>query len=195
MEEQQQNSNVAEQPPQPEPAKLDPAPGPESSSAPAKKSTRKKKTARKKKSPPKKNKTNGKPPILTAEVILAKDDLKEEELYVEEWEGTVWVRGLSSMDHEKLIQSAMEGPMGARRFNMVGYQAKMAVLCTYDGSMEDSGNRTFQDAHAPLLMKKASGPVAKIAQKAQELSGIGAEALKKLRENLGMTPSADSLSG
>lgn len=148
--------------------------------------------AKKKKAPLKKG--NGKLSILTADVILAKQDIKEEEMEIEEWEGTVIVRGLSSVAHEKLVQSAMRGPIGARDFNMVGYQAKVCVLCAYNGFTKDGGERIFEDAHVPMLQEKASGPVSKIAQKAQELSGIGGTALEKLRANLGQTPSEDSLS-
>lgn len=162
---------------------------------PAKKKAPTKKR-RKRRAPAKKTtkKMNG-PVYLSADDILGKKDLREEELHIDEWEGTVVVRGLSSVAHEKLVQSAMQGTLGAREFNMVGYQAKLAVLCSYDGFEKDGGKRIFQDAHAPMLMEKASGPVSKIATKAQELSGLGGAALEKLRANLGMTPSGDSLIG
>lgn len=149
----------------------------------------------KKKTP--KKKTTGKPAIhfLTAEEILGADDIKEEELRIDEWGGTVIVRGLTSVDHEKLVQSSMEGPMGARQFNMVGYQAKLTVLCAYNGLSKDGGKRIFEDKMAPMLMRKASGPIAAIATKAQNLSGIGKAALDELKANLGQTPSGDSVFG
>lgn len=161
---------------------------------PRKKAT-KKKAAKKKRSRStrsRKKASTKKISRLTAEAILKKQDIKEEELFLEEWDGTVVVRALSSVAHEKLVQSSMEGPMGNRIFNMVGYQAKLAVLCSYDGFQHENGKRIFADAHVPMLMEKASGPISKIATKAQELSGLGGAALERLRANLGMTPSEGS---
>lgn len=154
------------------------------------------KPARKKKKSPKKKKPSARKPIkkrrrLTAEMIEKQKDIREEELQIEEWDGSVIVRGLSSVAHEKLVQSSMEGPMGARTFNMVGYQAKLACLCAYDDYASKNGNRIFEDKHATMLMEKASGPVSKIAQKAQELSGLGGAALERLRANLELMPSGD----
>lgn len=134
---------------------------------------------------------------LTAAAILAVRDIREEEIEIKEWGGTVVVRGLKSIDHERLTSSCTEGPVGERQFNMVGYQAKVAILCSYDGFEKDGGKRIFKkdQAHLSMLMEKASGPVADIATKAHELSGIGKDAADRMKENLSKTPSADSLFG
>lgn len=135
----------------------------------------------------------GKPAILTAELVSKAQDIKEQELEIEEWGGTVIVRGLSIVDHERLTSSCTEGPIGERQFNMVGYQPKVAILCSYDGFAKDGGKRIFGKEHLAMLMEKASGPVAAVATLAHELSGIGKDAVKKAQENLKKTPSADSL--
>lgn len=135
----------------------------------------------------------GKPAILTAELVSKAQDIKEQELEIEDWGGTIIVRGLSSIDHERLTSSCTEGPIGERQFNMVGYQAKVAILSSYDGFAKDGGKRIFGKEHLAMLMEKASGPVAAVATLAHELSGIGKDAVKKAQENLKKTPSADLL--
>lgn len=130
---------------------------------------------------------------LTAEAISKVQDIREEEIEIEEWGGTVVVRGLTSIKHEQLTSSCTDGPIGNRQFNMVGYQAKIATLCTYDGFEKDGGKKIFEKSHFQMLMEKASGPVAAIATKAHELSGIGKDATDRMKENLNKTPSADSL--
>ena len=131
--------------------------------------------------------------MLTAEAIFKVRDIREKELEIEEWGGTVIVRGLKSIDHERLTSSCTEGPIGDRQFNMVGYQAKVAILCSYDGFEKDGGKRIFDKGQLEMLMEKASGPVAAIATLAHDLSGIGKDATKKALENLDKTPSAGSL--
>lgn len=138
---------------------------------------------------PKATKKEG-PAALTAEVIFAVQDIKRERLDIEEWGGYVWVHSLSSSQHEKLVQSCMRGTGKNRAMDMIGYQSKLAVLCARD----DEGARIFADEHADKLAAKASGPISKIANKAQELSGFGEGAIEVAKENLGQTPSDASAS-
>ena len=135
-----------------------------------------------------------KPAMLTVETVSKAQDIKEQELELKEWEGSLIVRGMSSIVHEQLTSSCTEGPIGNRQFNMVGYQAKVAILCSYDGFAKDGGKPIFEKKHLTMLMEKASGPVAAIANLAHELSGIGKDAVKKALENLEKTPSAGSRS-
>ncbi len=135
------------------------------------------------------------PRALTAADILSAQDIKQEKLYIDEWPnedgspGYVFVRGLSSAAHERLVQDSMDiGPDGVKSFNMVGYQSRLTVL----GAFNDDGQRIFSEEHIPLLMEKASGPIAKIATKVQELSGLGGEAVERMKRSLGLTPSDDS---
>ncbi|MCP4201158.1 MAG: hypothetical protein GY769_04410 [bacterium] len=187
MNEMKPEDKVTEQTETPEKA------APAAVAAPRKKAPAKKKATKRKAT----KKKGGK--VLAAKTILSAPDIKEEEIQVPEWaneetgEDTVFVRGLSSIDHERLTQSCTEGPIGNRNFNMVGYQAKVAILCTYDALAKDGGKRIFQKDHLQVLMQKASGPIATIANKAHELSGIGTGAVDKFQENLGKTPNADSL--
>lgn len=149
---------------------------------------RKKKASKKKPAKPPQ-----KLPILNADTIFKVKDIKEREMKIEEWGGAIIVRGLTSIDHERLTQSSTEGPIGERQFNMVGYQAKVVILCSYDGFAKDGGKRIFEKGHLPMLMEKASGPIAAIATLAHELSGIGKGAVDRFQKNLEKTPSADSL--
>lgn len=134
---------------------------------------------------------NGVTRFLTADDVLGVRDIKEEEVLVDEWGGTMIVRALTSLAHEKLVQSCMEGPPKQRTFNMVGYQSRMVTLCCFNDHYP-LGDRIFSDAHAPLLAQKASGPVSRIAQVCQRLSGLDDDTVKKIRENLEQTPNADS---
>jgi hypothetical protein len=123
---------------------------------------------------------------LTAAVVFSVEDIKKERLDIEEWGGYVIVHSLTSSAHEKLVQSCMRGTGKNRTMDMVGYQSKLAVLCARD----DEGKRIFGDDHAAKLADKASGPISKIANKAQELSGFGEGAVEAAKENLEQTPSA-----
>ncbi len=170
--------------PEPEEA---PAPAPRARKKAEKKKAPKKKTSRKKAGSP------AKLAVLDAAAVFAAKDIKEEEIEIEAWGGTIIVRGLKSIDHERLTNSCTEGPIGAKNFNMVGYQAKVAILCSYDGFTKDGGKRIFDKKHLPELMEKASGAVSMIANKAHELSGIGKGAIDEKKALLTKTPSADSL--
>lgn len=125
---------------------------------------------------------------LTAAIVFSVEDIKKERLELEDWGGYVWVHSLSSSAHEKLVQSCMRGTGKNRTMDMVGYQSKLTVLCARD----DEGKRIFGDDHAAQLAEKASGPISKIANKAQELSGFGEGAVETAKENLGQTPSDGS---
>lgn len=164
---------------------------PDSTTAKAAPRSKKKKMSKKAPKAPKAKKETK--PRLTSDAIFKVQDIKEKELEIEEWGGTVIVRGLTSIDHERLTQSCTEGPIGDRQFNMVGYQAKVTILCSYDGFAKDGGKRIFEKSHLSALMEKASGPVAAIATLAHELSGIGKGAVDRFQKNLEKTPSADSL--
>ncbi len=132
--------------------------------------------------------------FLTAVEILSAKDIDEAEINLPQWGGDVVVRGLSSEEHEKVVQDSMEGPIKDRKFSMIGYNARMAVACTYDGLAKDGGKKTFNDSHLALLRKKASGPVAAIAKKVQELSGLGEEEVEKMKEDLEHAQKDDSVS-
>lgn len=122
---------------------------------------------------------------LTAETIFSVQDIKRERLDIEEWGGYIWIHSLSSASHEKLVQSCMRGAGASKTFDMIGYQSKLAVLCARD----DDGARIFGDEHVDRLGAKASGPISRIATKAQELSGFGPGAIEKAKGNLEQTPS------
>lgn len=155
-------------------------------------STRKRLAVQKPKKAPKKKPANGKVRYLTADDIMGTRDINEEEVFVDEWGGTLIIRSLTSAAHEKLVASCMEGPPKQRTFNMVGYQSKMVTLCCFTQPYPDGG-RVFSDAHAPLLAQKSSGPVTRIAQVCQRLSGLDEESVKKIRENLEQTPKEGSV--
>lgn len=106
---------------------------------------------------------------LTREAILAAEDLKLVEVKVPEWNGSVWIRGLTAHERTELETSRSE--VDDRRLALM-------VLCSCD----QEGKRLFSLADVEALGGKNWEPVQRIFEKALELNGMGKQAVEKLKK-------------
>ena len=101
---------------------------------------------------------------LTAESILAAEDFCYADVECPEWNGLVRVRSLSGGQRSVITQRV---------------QAKetdgLEELLTVMACVDEDGNRIFSNKDIDALKKKSSAPIARVAKKVMEISGIGNE--------------------
>ena len=97
----------------------------------------------------------------TRERILAKDDLGSEEVYIEEWDETLNVRGLTAGEVESFGRSINDGDMS-------DIMARLVVKVATNGD----GSRVFEDGDIAALSGKSMEAVKKLFDAAQRISGL-----------------------
>jgi hypothetical protein len=105
---------------------------------------------------------------LTRDAILKIDDIKTEEVEIEEWGGSVLVRGLTGRQRDDFEGSILE--MRGKRMvpNVANIRAKLTVRCVVD----EAGKRLFTDAEADKVGEKSAAAIDKIYDVAARLSGL-----------------------
>ena len=126
--------------------------------------------------------------MLTKEQILSADDLRQEEVEVPEWNGSVSVRTLTGTDRDAFEQSIVQG---VDKMDLANVRARMAVLCVVDAD----GKRMFADSDAKALGARSSLALGRIFDAAQKLNAMTDEDVRELAKNSGGGPSAASTSG
>lgn len=110
--------------------------------------------------------------LLTKEQILQATDVDIEEIEVPEWGGVVRVCGLDAHYVQRLIQSGFidqssgEADMG--KLNLIDLAARSLV--------DEKGEQLLTRTEAKALGKKAFAPLMRVATKALQLTGFGADA-------------------
>lgn len=121
---------------------------------------------------------------LTAESILNADDFRYADIDCPEWGGTVRVRSLSGGQRSIITQRVQDK-------ELEDLEETLAVM----GCVNEDGERIFTNKDVDKLKKKSNTPIARIAKKIMELSGIGnaGEAVENAKKNSAETTSDDSL--
>ena len=96
--------------------------------------------------------------------ILEMDDLGSEEVYIEAWDETLTVRGLTAGEVEEIGRAVNEGKLD-------NIMARLAVKVTTNGD----GSRVFTDEDADALGGKAPSAIKALFDAAQRISGLGEE--------------------
>jgi len=112
-------------------------------------------------------------PNLTANQILAADDLAREAVEVPEWGGTVYVRAMTGAEKDRFDESNwVTGEDGEARFDGDGYRGRLAcrVLC------DPSGKALFSESDCLRLGAKSVKALERVLEVAKRLNGIGREA-------------------
>lgn len=135
---------------------------------------------------------NGEAPVLrflTADEILAADDLGLEDVEVPEWSGWVTVRGMRGSERDSFEASMIEQRGKVRTSNLDNFRSKMVARCIVDRA---SGQRLFTDAQAVALGRKSAAALQRVYRVAERLSGFSDDEVDELTEALKDEPSADS---
>lgn len=123
--------------------------------------------------------------LLDREAILKANDIEKREVYIPEWGGSVYVRGMTGRERDQFEATIIRQRGRNTEINMKNARAKLVVMCTVD----QEGNRLFTDADVALLSEKSAKALDRIFVVAQELSGITREDMEELTENFDETTS------
>ena len=123
--------------------------------------------------------------LLDREAILKANDIEKREVYIPEWGGSVYVRGMTGRERDQFEASIIRQRGRNTEINMKNARAKLVVMCTVD----QEGNRLFTDADVAPLADKSAKALDRIFAVAQELSGITREDMEELTENFDATTS------
>ena len=130
-------------------------------------------------------------PELSADEILALDDIIEETLEVPEWGTIIRVRGLTGRERDAYEASLLDERGKKTRTNWHNARAKLVVLSTYNVDH----TRKFSESQIPALAAKSSKALDRVFTKARELSGMTEEDLEELTLGLDDAQSEPSTTG
>ena len=128
--------------------------------------------------------------LLNKEAILNAQDLQHEDVFVEEWKGTVRVRALTGAERDAFEASIVEGKGKNVKTNLKNIRAKLVALTVID----ENGERLFNDHEAQVLGTKSASALDKVFEVAQRLSGLRDEDVEELAKNSESDQSEDSIS-
>ena len=123
--------------------------------------------------------------LLDREAILKANDIEKREVYIPEWGGSVYVRGMTGRERDQFEATIIRQRGRNTEINMKNARAKLVVMCTVD----QEGNHLFTDADVALLSEKSAKALDRIFVVAQELSGITRGDMEELTENFDETTS------
>lgn len=128
--------------------------------------------------------------LLNKEAILNAQDLQHEDVFVEEWKGTVRVRALTGAERDAFEASIVEGKGKNVKTNLKNIRAKLVALTV----INENGERLFNDHEAQALGTKSASALDKVFEVAQRLSGLRDEDVEELAKNSESDQSEDSIS-
>lgn len=117
--------------------------------------------------------------ILSADDIMASDDLVTEEVDVPEWGGVVIVRALSGVERDAYEGGIFTGKTG--EYNLQNIRARLASRTMID----ENGKRLFSDAQVDKLGLKSAAALDKVFEVAQRLSRLTKKDVEELTKQLG----------
>ena len=125
----------------------------------------------------------------TREAIFKCDDMVTKELYIPEWDITVYVRSVTAAERDELEGRFLDQREDKKK-KALRFRSMWAIACTVD----KDGNRIFKDGDVDTLGNKSGKAVGRIFNMAQELSGMTDKDVEELEKNSGETTSDDSSS-
>ena len=117
--------------------------------------------------------------FLTKAEILAKDDLKIEQVYVEEWDCWVGVRTLTGAERDYFESSTVQRNGKKITTNLSNIRARLCALCMVD----ETGARLFQEEDEFALGGKSAAALDCVFTVAQKLNGLRDEDVDELAKN------------
>ena len=127
---------------------------------------------------------------LSKEQILSIRDIKIEELYVPEWNDSIFIKTMTAEERDKFEESIFIRDGGKRKTDLFGLRAKMCAFVICD----EKGNRLFTEKEVEALSQKNANALTRIFEKAQELAAIGENDVAELSKNSKSVQEGDSSS-
>ena len=120
---------------------------------------------------------------LTAEAILAADDLPTVWIQTPEWckSSGVWIRGMTGAERDQFEArvSGLDGGGDQVKMDYTNLRATLVVSCAVD----DDGKRLFTGDQVEALGRKSGAVIDRLFDAARKASGIGEDDVKKLSKN------------
>ena len=120
---------------------------------------------------------------LTAEAILAADDLPTIWIQTPEWGryAGVWIRGMTGAERDQFEArvSGLDGGGDQVKMDYTNLRATLVVSCAVD----DDGNSLFSGDQVEALGHKSGAVIDRLFDAARKASGIGEDDVKKLAKN------------
>lgn len=117
--------------------------------------------------------------FLSKAEILAKDDLKIEDLFVPEWDAWVKVRTLNASERDWFEASTVQRNGKRVTTNLQNIRARLCLLCL----VGEDGERLFQQEDEFPLGGKSAAALDRIFTVAQRLNGLRDEDVDELAKN------------
>ena len=118
--------------------------------------------------------------FLTAEQILAADDMQFVDVDVPEWGGKVRVTSLSAKSRDEYESSlVLFGPDGSSEAALDNLRAKLCTVCM----VNENGERLFLDAAVDALGQKSCAALDRVFEVAKNLNRIGVKEIEELVKN------------
>lgn len=125
-------------------------------------------------------------PIGVREAILGAKVLRKEEIQIDDWGCSVWVRTLSGTERDSFEQAMISRKNGT--VDMSNVRARLAVLTICNAE----GKRIFRDDDAHELGQTSSRALDQCFEAAQRLNGFRKEDVEDLAKNYGSARNGDS---
>ena len=122
--------------------------------------------------------------VLKRDDILQADDIKLELVPVPEWDGDVYVKGMTGAERDKFEGSLVIMRGKDKQINMSNIRAKLASMTICD----ENGKRLFNENDVQALSQKSAAALQRVFEVAQKLSGISDEDVEELAEELKNDP-------
>ena len=129
--------------------------------------------------------------VLTKAQILQVSDIRKKLVNVPEWNGEVWVHGLSGSEKDAYEQSLMSGTGSKKQVSLLDSRAKFAAECIRD----EKGNKLFDVGDISSLSRKSAAALDRIVAAGEKLSGMGKGDIEEMVKNSVAARSGDSISG
>ena len=128
--------------------------------------------------------------FLSAEEIFAIDDRIYEEVYLDLWKGSVFVRSLIGRERDDFEASCLTGKGRNRDVNMKNLRAKLLVRTVCNEQKQP----LFTTENIDALGEKNAAVLDKLFGVSQRLSGLGQEEVDALTKNSESDLNGDSTS-
>lgn len=110
------------------------------------------------------------------ERIIESKDIKEELVFVPEWDVTILIKGLTGKQRARLLSSTT----ASGKPDIEKIYPEICVMCTYD---PETKLNIFSPADKEIINGKAGSALELIATKAMGLSGLTQDSMENLRKN------------
>ena len=113
--------------------------------------------------------------LLNKAAIIAAQDVKTEDVFVEEWGGKVRLRSISADDALEFVKDLQDSS------NQAGSALKIIALCAVD----EQGGRLFTLDDVTELRKKSFSAILTLQKAALKLNGMEADFVKTAKNDSG----------